>query len=183
MMRDLHRRIMSAFGIGNIRATSESATLQTAQIELSTGEKRDRTLSLGHYGFFSRPLAGAEMVMISISGDRDKGIIIATGDQRYHLQMADGEVAISDHLGQKVHLTSAGMILDGAGLPIIIQNTPMVTADTPLLRCTGDIQDNYLTNDVTMAGDRLIYDIHTHNVENIQSGGTTRISDRPNQLE
>lgn len=183
MIRDLHRRIMSAFGIGNIRATTESEALQTAQIELSTGEKRDRTLNLGHYGFFSRPHAGAEMVMISISGDRDKGIIIATGDQRYHLQMADGEVAIGDDLGQKVHLTRAGMILDGAGLPVIIQNTPMITADTPLFRCTGDIQDNYETNDVTMAGDRLIYDIHTHDVRNIQTGPDTRVSERPNQLE
>lgn len=61
-------------------------------------------------------------------------------DRRYRLQgLAAGEVALYDDLGQKVHLTRGGIVIDGAGLPMTIQNTPHLTADTAQFTLTGDL--------------------------------------------
>jgi phage baseplate assembly protein V len=182
-IEDLYRRARMAVGFGKITATRDDVGVLIAQAKHSELETRDNTAIVQHYGMYSRPHPGAEFVSASTGGDRATTIIIATGDQRYHIQLAEGEVCIKDDQGQKVHLTRAGIVIDGGGLPIKIQNAPTVTVDTPLLRCTGDIIDNYLATGRTMAGDRTIYDIHTHHVRNVQAGSATVISDIPDQLE
>ncbi len=59
-----------------------------------------------HYGFTSRPQAGAEGIVIV----RDNHIVmIASDDRRYRISLADGEVALYDDVGQKVHLTRDGL--------------------------------------------------------------------------
>lgn len=182
-IEDLYRRARMAVGFGKITATRDDVGVLIGQAKHSDLETRDNTAIVQHYGIYSRPHPGAEFVSASTGGDRATTIIIATSDQRYHIQLAEGEVCIKDDQGQKVHLTRAGIVIDGGGLPIKIQNTPLVTADTPMLRCKGDIIDNYLTGGRTMAGDRAIYDSHTHHVRNVQSGGDTVISEQPDQLE
>lgn len=54
-----------------------------------------------HYGFTSRPLPGAEGILL-----REGGVIymIASDDRRYRLALENGEVALYDDQGQKVHL-------------------------------------------------------------------------------
>ncbi|MFP3520814.1 baseplate assembly protein, partial [Pseudomonas sp. SIMBA_077] len=66
--------------------------------------------------------------------------------------LATGEVAIHDSRGQSVYLTDAGIVVDGGGNPITYTNTSEVIANTPLLKCKGDILDNYETNTRTVAG-------------------------------
>jgi phage gp45-like len=63
---------------------------------------------LQHYGFVSRPKAGAELVIV-VEGN----IITAIGsdDRRYRLAIQEGEAALYDDLGQKVHLTRDGIVI------------------------------------------------------------------------
>ena len=59
-----------------------------------------------HYGFTSRPKSGAEGIVILMPGNY---YMIASDDRRYRLQIEEGEAALYDDLGQKVHLTRAGI--------------------------------------------------------------------------
>src|SRR5260364_207023 len=60
-----------------------------------------------------------------------------------------GEAALYDDLGQRVILTRHGIVIEGAGLPVTLRNTPEVTLkasakvriEAPVLECTGQIID------------------------------------------
>jgi phage gp45-like len=94
-------------------------------------------------------------------------------------------------LSQGETLGADGIVIDGGGKPVQITNAPRITADSPLMRCTGDIEcdgniraagdilDNSTSNAQSMAGSRHTYDIHTHDVPHVQGGGSTIRSDPP----
>lgn len=108
-------------------------------MQFSSLELHDPTPSLLQYGFASRPFPGADAVVIFLNGDRSKGVVVAVGDQRYRFRnLVEGEVAISDDLGQAVHLTRSGIVVDGAGNPITIQNAPTITM-SGTLTVAGDV--------------------------------------------
>jgi phage gp45-like len=56
---------------------------------------------LQHYGFSSRPLEGAACVCVQ---DGESIVMIADDDRRYRISLANGEVALYDDLGSKIHL-------------------------------------------------------------------------------
>lgn len=128
------------------------------------------------YGFSHRPHAGSQAYLVFPNGDRSLGIALIVGDRQYNLELEGGEVALHDDLGQKVHLTRKGIVVDGAGLPITLTNAPEVVADVPVLRCTGDIIDNAGNGGVSMAEMRAAHNDHRH-LENGQ-GNTTDTPDK-----
>ncbi|GFO67875.1 baseplate assembly protein [Geomonas limicola] len=111
-----------------------------------------------HYGFTSRPLAGSEVIFIR---QGNHFIAIASDDRRYRIGLEEGELAIYDDQGQKVHLKREGIIEVVATEKLIASckeaeifastsatiTTPQltvvastkVTMDTPLLELTGDL--------------------------------------------
>jgi phage baseplate assembly protein V len=150
------------------------------QASLLAGEVTDGVEYFEHYGFTSAPFPGAEGVFLAVGGARETGVIVATGDRRYHLRgLAAGEVAIFDDQGQKVHLTRGGIVIEGAGLPITVNNVSSVTVtaadqidlDAPTVNLSGDLAvagaitaqgDISDHGDKSMAGMRQVYDVHTH---------------------
>lgn len=134
-------RLASLFGFARITATTalEGRGLRRAQLRIDSGEVRDDTPLVGQVGVSSRPLPGADAVLIFLNGDRSRGIVIATNDARWQLELAEGEVALHDDLGHRVHLTRQGIVIDGGGHPVRIQNTPEIAAETALLTVTGDV--------------------------------------------
>ncbi len=129
-----------------------------------------------HYGFTSRALPGAEIIIVQ---EGNHLVAVASDDRRYRLAMENGEVALYDHLGQQVHLKSDGTI-DVVGVNEVRVTVPLVTVvastkvrlEAPLLEVTGDITaGGDITDSVrSMAADRDIYNDHTHPGD---SGGTT----------
>lgn len=59
-----------------------------------------------HYGYTSRPLRGAEIIIIC---EGNHIVAIAGDDRRYRIALEEGEAALYDDLGQKVHLTRTGI--------------------------------------------------------------------------
>ena len=91
---------------------NDAGGIQVVQVKLLEGEVRDGVERMQNYGFTGVPLAGAEGVMVCVGGDRDHGIVIAMDDRRYRIKgMQPGEVALYDDLGQKVHLTRTGVVI------------------------------------------------------------------------
>lgn len=171
-IQKLYTRLFDAIGRGRVTLTDDSGGTQSAQVVLGPLETRDAVPRLAEYGFTSNPPEDTDAVMICLGGDRSRGIIIATGHQTYRLKgLQTGEVALYDDLGQKVYLTRTGIVIDGAGLPVKITNTPSITNDSPVTHCTGDLnvdgsivaQGDISDHGIkTMAGMRAVFDTHDH---------------------
>jgi phage baseplate assembly protein V len=172
-MIDAIRRVISPLGAGIrqmiaravIDRVNDATPAQTVQFHRYAGMVVDDGAErFAEYGFTSVPLAGAELVVVFLGGSRDHPIVIATQDRRYRLVgLENGEVAIHDDLGHKVHLTRTGPVIDGAGHEVKIVNAPSVRCETALFKVTGDIIDQCDgATPRSMAAMRAIYDAHIH---------------------
>ncbi|WP_043838852.1 phage baseplate assembly protein domain-containing protein [Muricoccus aerilatus] len=146
--RQIAGRIGMMVGLGRIMATrTDRATGRstlTAQVRLpETGEVRDDTPVLSLYGVSSRPRPGADAAVLFLGGNRGAGVVIATSDGRFSIELAEGEVALHTHDGSHVHVKLGGKIAVKASVE--------VTMDTPLLRVTGD---------VVVGGVSLVHHVH-----------------------
>jgi len=175
----LYRCAMLAFGRGRITFVDDTGAVQKIQVKFGQLEVIDNMPALHDFGFTSNPPIGSDIFASFIGGSRKNGTVVAVGNQTYRMKnLKSGEMAIYDNLGQSVYLTQAGIVINGAGLPLTVNNTPKVTINasaevdlnTPLLKVTGDIIDNSGTNGHTMAQMRTIYNSHTHSDP---QGGTT----------
>lgn len=104
------RRIRLMLTRGLVKLVDPSTLLQSLQVEALAGEVLDGIEHFEPYGFTGHPYAGAEVVLASIGGRRAQSIVICVADRRYRLTgLAEGEVALYDDQGQKVHLKRAGI--------------------------------------------------------------------------
>jgi phage gp45-like len=169
MLSNALGKIASLVGLGRITATIEGATVRFAQ--LSHFALRDRTAVMQGYGFASKPHPSAVGAYFCLGGDLSQMVIIQTHDERYFFTLSEGEVALHDDIGQSVHLTRTGIVINGGGNNLVITNAPIVTQNGDL-HVTGDIIDQTGTNAHTVAQMRGIYNSHTHQ-EHGTGGGTT----------
>jgi len=81
-----------------------------------------------HYGFTSRPLAGAEAIVIR---EGNHLVMIASDDRRYRISLEAGEVAIYTDEGDKVHLKRGRKIeIVGGNEVTLTTKEAKVTAST-----------------------------------------------------
>ncbi|RJX32385.1 MAG: phage baseplate assembly protein V [Oxalobacter sp.] len=170
LIAPLSRRIRLTAAKAFVALINDATALQGVQVELLEGEVRDAT-RYQNYGLTSRPHDGAEGVFLSLNGSRDQGVVIVVDDRRYRLtSLEPGEVALYDDLGHKVHLTREGIVIEGAGHPVIITDTPKLRVEADI-EATGQIKDRCDTAGLSMSAMRSTYNYHTH-PEN-DSGGPT----------
>lgn len=194
MSKTVWRRVWNSLGLGQITAVNDSGPVQTVQAKLGYAEIHDTRPVLYFFGFTSNPPPGADAALNFIGGDRANGFVVGTGHQTYRLKgLASGEAAIYDQQGSQVYLKAdkSVHIVSAAGPTIVINPDQSITITaatkvrvvTPRLEVTGDIIDNCDTTGRTMANERSIYDSHTHHVTGVQAGGSTVVSNVPDQLE
>ncbi len=121
----------------SISARPQETKLQQLDLEALAGEPIDGAEHMEPYGFTARPHAGAEAVVVFVGGNRSHPLVVAVADRRYRLQgLVDGELALYDDLGQKVHLTRSGIVVTA---PTITLAGHVVVTDG--LTVTGGITD------------------------------------------
>jgi phage baseplate assembly protein V len=131
MSEAMANRVRMMIGRAIIGLVNDAAKAQEVQIELLDEEIQDGAERYSNYGFTSVPHAGAEAVVVCIGGLRSHGIVIATEDRRYRLTgLADGEVAIYDDLGQKVHLARDGIRIETDQKVTVNADSVEVTAES-----------------------------------------------------
>ncbi|MDO8294381.1 MAG: phage baseplate assembly protein V [Gallionella sp.] len=125
-----------ACGLGNMLArgtvvlANAASKMQTLQVKLLSGEAKDGVEHFEGYGLTAKPHPGAECIALFFGGDRSNGVVIAVADRRYRLTgLAEGEVALYDDLGHKVHLTRTGIVINGGVHAINIIGNVIVTGD------------------------------------------------------
>ena len=174
MMAPVARRVRLMVARAVVTSIADAGKIQSAQVKLLDGEVRDGIEILHQYGVTSIPPGKPEGLYFSVGGDRDHGVLICVADRQFRLKgEAPGEAALYDDLGQKVHLTRDGIVIDGAGKPITLTNTPKVRIEADL-DVTGEIKDRCDTGGKTMAGMRSTYNGHNHNE-------TNSVTNAPNQ--
>ncbi len=92
--------------------------IQTRVVNLDGTNQDDEFDHWQSYGFQSRPLAGADAIIASMGSHSDQRIALLVGDRRYTIALVAGEVAIADDLGQKVHLTRTGIVVDADSIKL-----------------------------------------------------------------
>lgn len=188
----IYRRVLMMVTRGRVTTGNDSGAVQMLQIKLNADHVRDNTPRLAEYGFTSMPPNGSDVVLVFIAGDRSNGVIVATGHQASRMKnLQPGEVAIFDNQGQSIYLTQAGIVINGAGLPITVNNTSKMTINaateidlhTPILKVSGDIIDNSGSNTNSMAQMRAIYNAHNHVVAGVQAGSSNITSNAVTNTE
>lgn len=104
-----------------------------------------------HYGITSSPLPGAEAVMVR---EGNMVFVVATDDRRYRISLENGEVALYDDQGQKVHFkrnnamevvctgalaASAAESMTATCPLVTVVAAEKVTFQTPLAEYTGNL--------------------------------------------
>jgi len=136
-MRDILERMGRSLsnlpGIGRITAnTNETMATPTTQVALPGGNMRSDLPLLQDYGFASRPVPGSDATVIFQSGDRSRGVIVATGDQRNRpTDLQPGEVCLyHPQTKSRIWLKADGSIeLAPANGKITMTGTLTVTED------------------------------------------------------
>jgi phage gp45-like len=170
---------------------SDSGAAQTVQYQTSM-EVRDNTIRMAEFGFSSGLPAGTDVVIGFLGGDRSSAVIIASNNQAHRQTgLLPGETIIYSQWGQVVKLTQSGIIADANNQPITVNNATTVTINaatgvqmnTPVLKVSGDIIDNANGgNTATLKNLRDAYNQHNHQVQNVQTGGSTVTSQPPGSL-
>lgn len=116
---------------GVITLVKAAGAVQLVQLDGLSGEQLQDAELFQHYGYTSNPPAGSMCIVLPIGGKTAHGIIIATEHGTYRLKsLAPGEVAIYDDQGQKIHITRAGIVVDGGGKPVTVQNVSTLDVTT-----------------------------------------------------
>lgn len=116
-----------------------------------------------HYGFIGVPPAGFKYIALPVGGKTAHSVIVATVHESFNLpEREEGDSALFDNRGQKVHLTKDGIVIDCSGLPLLLKNAPRVRFETNEFEVTGTIKDRCDTTGETMSGMRDTYNSHTH---------------------
>jgi len=85
-----------------------------------------------HFGFTSNPPEGTMFVTIPLGGRTVHCIIVGSENASLRLpNLKTGESALYNDQGMKVHLTETGIVIDGGGKPVKIQNASEIDILNP----------------------------------------------------
>lgn len=184
-MANLMTRIANMFGIGRVTGQDDSGTAQ--KIQYQTPLEVASAHRLLDFGFSSGLPVGSDVVIAFVGGDRSSPVVIASGHQSYrHTGLNPGETVIYNQWGLSILLTESGITIEAAGQDVTINNANNLTATatgmakfiTPKLLCTGDIIDNCNSNSVTLKQLRDAYNLHDHEVKEVQAGSGAVTSEK-----
>lgn len=120
----LKRKVQLMVGRAIITAVADSKKIQELQVSVMAEEVQEDVQSFQTYGFRSRPPAGTEAIMLSIGGNRDNPVVIATENREAKDALPDLEAGESVwyHHQEEVYLQWKGKNLEGELEKIKIEN-------------------------------------------------------------
>lgn len=95
---------------GVITLVKAAGAVQLVQMDALAGEQLQDAELFQHYGLTSHPPAGTMAIVLPIGGRTAHGVIVATEHGTWRLKnLAPGEMAVYDDLGQRVYLKRNGI--------------------------------------------------------------------------
>lgn len=130
LIKPLARKLRLIASRGVLTDAYDAQPIQGAQAELLAGELRDM-VRVQDYGLSSHPLIGAEVISLSLNGDRGQSVIIKADDSRHRVQgLSAGEVCLYSHTGDSITLKN--------GQIIAVHSGGQVQVDAPEISLTGN---------------------------------------------
>lgn len=161
-IQSVRDRIYLLVGRAVLAAVSDAGNRQRIQLSALKGEVKDAVERMQEYGFTSVPLPGAQVLFVSISGNRDHPVAISVDDPRYRLKgLQPGEVALYTDEGDSIIL-KRGNIIEVNTKTLLVKAEEKARFETPQLEVTGEIIDHVDDGGQTMRGMRETYNEHTH---------------------
>lgn len=200
-MDRLFMRLRGLFGRGRVTYVDDSGPVQQMQVTMNDLITADDRYRVAEFGFTSSPPLGSDVLALHVAGDLSAGAVFATNHQPSRpTGLQAGESMLYSEDGKQIYITAAGgIIVNANGQDVVVNNATDVTwnltgklkivapggveFDAPTLTNTGDMQDNVGTNTQTMADSRATFDEHDHDIVEVQTGGSTVTSNKPNQQE
>lgn len=137
LIAPLRRRVRLMVSRAILSVVNDAGGLQVVQVKLLADEVRDGVERMQDYGYTSVPLAGAEGVMVCVSGNRDHGIVVAMDDRRYRIKgLQPGEVAVYTDEDKQAH---KHRIILGRGGKIDVQGKNVTVTASETARIEGDV--------------------------------------------
>ncbi|KHJ62340.1 phage baseplate assembly protein V [Burkholderia glumae] len=205
-MTGIFDRIRNLFGRGRITLVDDSGPVQIVQLRMNGLEVPAGRFRVPEFGFSSNPPIGSDAVAGHVAGDRSAGVVVGTNHQQSRPRgLSPGESILYSQDGKSVYLKNGAIVVEAKGQDVVVNDAANITwtcsgdfkivaggkfsvvapggsdFDTPMLALTGDMQDNTETNSETMKAMRELYDTHTHDVQEVQGGESTIVSNVPNQ--
>lgn len=179
-LNPLLRRLRTIATRGVVKLVDPATMLQELQVAALGDELLDKIEHWESYGFTSSPHEGAEALLLSLGGDRDHTVAVNVADRRYRIKgLESGEVALYTDEGDVIHFKRGNHIYVDAMTKVTVKapNVDVVASteillDTPLVRCTGNIEaaGDITDHTCSVQSVRDTYNGHTHPGD---SGGTT----------
>ena len=93
-----------------VTLSDSSGALQIVQVKTGKNETLTDIEHREPYGFSSRPLKGADAIVLAIGGNISHSLALMLSDRRNRLtDLAEGEVALYDDQGQSIVLRRSGI--------------------------------------------------------------------------
>lgn len=122
LISPLKIRVLLMISRGILTAIDSNKDIQLACVNLLADEVKDKTEFFQHFGFTSRPPAKSECIFLSIGGNRDHGVIIASESRLHRLKgLSEGDSAFYNMNGK--YLWLKGDNLEGLVEKIKIENS------------------------------------------------------------
>lgn len=167
ILEPIQRRIYQIVGRAVIQITSDEGAIQKAQVGITADETLNGIDRVQEYGFTSRPLPGAQAVVVCVTGDRGHPVIIATDDGRYRLKLENGEACLYDDQGQFVKIArekidintskdveiTAGGNIKAQATQIEAQASEKITATAPEIEVVAESKVTITSPSVEVTGD------------------------------
>lgn len=143
----IRRRITLMVSRAVGRLVDPATLLQTLQLELLKGEVLDGVEHMEGYGRTAHPPAGYEALTASLGGDRAHTVALAAFHRQFRVRnLAEGEQAIYDDLGNVIHfkrdriMVNSGDLVEVIAPEVKVIASTKITLDSPLVACTNDLQ-------------------------------------------
>ena len=105
LVSPIKRRALLMIGRGILTAIDSSKDIQLCSLSLLADETKDKTEMFQHFGFTSVPPNNSDVIMLSVGGNRDHGVIIGSESRSHRLKgLSKGESALYNINGKYIWL-------------------------------------------------------------------------------
>lgn len=135
VLRTLARRLQNVVQVMRTTvAPIDSGSIQTVQAKSISAQTRDAIPVTYHYGFSAHIPVGTDVIVLNVSGDGTKGMVISTAHQPSRPKgLTDGQVMLYDLTGSSVLMDGKGGIsLTASGGTVTVNGKLVVTQDATI---------------------------------------------------
>ncbi len=133
LLKPIKDRIFLMINRSVVNGSDDSGTLQTLKLQVLADEIYERVVRFQEFGFASRPPDDSEAIVLSLCGNRENMVVIATEKRSVRFKnLGKGEMAIYTDDGTYFHLKKNGQVE--------LKTATKVTIDAPDTEIKGNLK-------------------------------------------